>query len=132
MMFFFSRSGHIYKKMEPISFWLISYRRWDHWFWDILWMLSVFKIMKDEGLEIIAKIRHDGFYDGLCDYVGFGNLVDWTNVFYALSILVLWLWHCDSLSELREIMSEADPTKPGSWDTDAERDEYFDKVVSIV
>jgi hypothetical protein len=132
VLFFVTRAGHIFKKIEPVSFWLVPYRSWWNWFFDIGWLFWVGKILVDEGKEIIMKIRHDGCCAGIKDYIGLGNAIDWTNVIYAMTITAIWLFHCQSLASFRDLLGEADPTVAGSFATDAKREEFYDNAVSLV
>jgi len=132
VLFFITRAGHIFKKVEPVSFWLVPYRHWYQWFFDFGWLFWVGKIIVDEGRELFMQMRHDGCYAGFKNYMGLGNFIDWMNVFYAITISVVWLVHCSSLTEFRSLLTQADPDMPGSFATEAQREEFYTMALSLV
>ncbi|CAK0892018.1 unnamed protein product [Prorocentrum cordatum] len=102
------------------------------WFFDFGWLFWVGKIIVDEGRELFMQMRHDGCYAGFKNYMGLGNFIDWMNVFYAITISVVWLVHCSSLTEFRSLLTQADPDMPGSFATEAQREEFYTMALSLV
>jgi len=133
MNFFLNRAGHIHKVIEPISFFLTPYDTWVDYLWDALWVLMVVKLAKDEIPEIYSNMReHGGCCVGLKKYMGMGNMVDWLNIVYSCFICFLWYLHITRLEKLNDLLEAADVTVQGSWQTDLERNTFFDDAVGVV
>mmetsp|Transcript_60169 Transcript_60169/g.105411 ORF Transcript_60169/g.105411 Transcript_60169/m.105411 type:complete len:1208 (+) Transcript_60169:107-3730(+) len=86
--FFFSRGGHIWKRIIPMS----TYSQWFHGMWniipDVAWLLGLMWIVFSEVYKI-----HQVFSVGGCkavrkDYLSFWNVTDWTTVGVGIGIII--------------------------------------------
>lgn len=133
VLFFFNGAGHIGKRVEPISVWLDPYHNtWWVYVIDCVWLLLVTKIFLEEAFDIIKHIKQLGFSVGLRTYLTVYNAVDWCNILISIVIVVVWTLHLRNVQILDEMMRNADVHVPGSWTSDQEVLDFFEKVQETV
>lgn len=84
--FFFSRGGHIWKDIIPLSAFAQNWNSMASVFWDLIWMFCIFWIIATEAMEILEVLRDHGAAGILKEYVGFWNGVDWGSAWAGLVI----------------------------------------------
>ena len=90
ILYFMNLSGHIYSKVQPVSFAMTPYHNIWCYIADGVWLLMILKICVEEGRDLILHIKMFGFKKGNRLYWGLENVVDWTNVVYFGIIVFLW------------------------------------------
>lgn len=85
--FFFSRGGHIWKAIIPMTAWTQTFKYWWNFVIDFTWLFCLAWIILTEGLEISFVIKEHGAKGIFTYYIGFWNGVDWISVFSGLGIL---------------------------------------------
>jgi len=119
--FYFSRSGHIWKEIMPLSCYAEWYRKWYYVIYDIIWVLCLLSLFKTELIEVFGHFYHkenplQSFYD---EYVNFWNVVDWISIVGGLFIVLLALTSfsgTDSVKQkaikLAQLPTDTDETSP--------------------
>jgi len=132
--FYFSRGGHIWKKIIPQSQFADWHDQWYYGFYDAIWLLCLFYIFVVEIIEIQALVRTKGCFSLFTEYVDIWNLIDWASVFGGLMIVIVF-WasisnrlvlnaHMIELGALDPITARADYTSAVS--------EYFKSLQANV
>lgn len=85
--FFFSRGGHIWKKLMPLGFAAQMHPSWYYWIGDFIWMFCVFYIFVSECLEILSVVKRKGFEGFTQEYLSFWNAFDWFSLFCAFTVM---------------------------------------------
>mmetsp|Transcript_64915 Transcript_64915/g.155047 ORF Transcript_64915/g.155047 Transcript_64915/m.155047 type:complete len:832 (-) Transcript_64915:8-2503(-) len=88
--FYFSRGGHIWKKVIPQSQYASWHSHWLYGLYDTIWMLCLLYIFISETAEIHSVIQRKGLYGIISDYINFWNFVDWSSVLCGLAIIIFW------------------------------------------
>ena len=119
--FFFSRSGHIWKKIVHSSFFLDNYSTWWIIIWDLLFVLLILRLTVQEIFEVVShyRKRKGPGCEWFFKYMSFWNLVDWISILSACFLIIMWVSVCQGTalmeSELLEIATvDHDNTKVGS------------------
>lgn len=129
--FILTRSGHIFKVVEPITVVLDPYPNWGNYLPDLIWLFCVVKLGASEFVEI-SKFWHEfGIKEGTARYMGPDNFIDWLNVIYALIIVVLWGLEISAVNGLHAMLLLASPDIPGSFNNEAAMGAYFDQVETV-
>lgn len=85
--FFFSRGGHIWKKMMPMSITAQLHQYWYYWIGDFVWMFCVFYIFISEIVDIYRLLRRKGWQALLDEYLTFWNAFDWFSLVCAFAVM---------------------------------------------
>eukprot|EP00747_Dinoflagellata_sp_TGD_P142207 gnl/TRDRNA2_/TRDRNA2_176215_c0_seq2.p1 gnl/TRDRNA2_/TRDRNA2_176215_c0~~gnl/TRDRNA2_/TRDRNA2_176215_c0_seq2.p1 ORF type:complete len:680 (+),score=114.10 gnl/TRDRNA2_/TRDRNA2_176215_c0_seq2:141-2180(+) len=117
--FYFSRGGHIFKKVIPSSQYADWHDRWYYGFYDALWLVCILYIILAEAAEIYNIITTKGVVAIVTEYVNIWNFVDWSSVFFALAIVVIFV----AMIDLRATMNDA-MTSIGNMDPLEQRAAY--------
>eukprot|EP00746_Dinoflagellata_sp_MGD_P145113 gnl/MRDRNA2_/MRDRNA2_77764_c0_seq1.p1 gnl/MRDRNA2_/MRDRNA2_77764_c0~~gnl/MRDRNA2_/MRDRNA2_77764_c0_seq1.p1 ORF type:complete len:1096 (+),score=233.83 gnl/MRDRNA2_/MRDRNA2_77764_c0_seq1:65-3352(+) len=88
--FFFSRGGHIWKDIIPMSTYSSWYDSWIYAIYDTIWVGCVLYILITELKEVFTLVRSSGAKAIITEYIGFWNVVDWVSVVVAFLIMVLF------------------------------------------
>jgi hypothetical protein len=128
IFFVVNRAGHIFKIVEPITFVLDAYPEWYSYLFDIVWLLCVIKLGAGEIMDAAEYWDEFGPIGGTLRYLKPSNLIDWLNVLYALVIVIFWMMQLSSVSALQGMLTAADPTRAGSFSTNAAMVSYFDQI----
>lgn len=89
--FYFSRGGHIWKKIIPQSAFADWHHSWYFGFYDGIWLLCLVWIFYSETAEMTTLIRKKGILAIPLEYANIWNFIDWLTVFWGLIIISLWL-----------------------------------------
>lgn len=108
-MFFFSRSGKIWKQLLHSTFVLDQYKHWLDIFWDSLFCFMGFTVFLEECREIFKlckrfrKSHEPGFRSNLIrEHFNFWNGVDYLSLIAGVTLVVLWISHYQQLVALKE------------------------------
>jgi len=126
--FVLNEAGHIYKTVEPFSFFLDPYPSVGHYVVDIIWLLLTLKLFFEESLEIWKHIKQLGCLKGVWEYIDVANAVDWFSIIYAFVLIALWVISCQELTGITDIMRQGNPTLAGTWSDPKLREDFFEKV----
>eukprot|EP00746_Dinoflagellata_sp_MGD_P167281 gnl/MRDRNA2_/MRDRNA2_97777_c0_seq1.p1 gnl/MRDRNA2_/MRDRNA2_97777_c0~~gnl/MRDRNA2_/MRDRNA2_97777_c0_seq1.p1 ORF type:complete len:988 (+),score=181.49 gnl/MRDRNA2_/MRDRNA2_97777_c0_seq1:73-3036(+) len=85
--FFFSRGGHIHKKVIPFSNWADWHDTWYYGFYDGIWIACLLYILVSEIRDMRRVIKANGFGALYTDYLNIWNVVDWSSVGGGVIIL---------------------------------------------
>jgi len=98
--FYFSRGGHIWKKVIPQS----QYASWHGWWYyglyDAIWICCLLYIFVSETGEVHQVVTRKGFYGVCSEYINFWNLIDWISVVGGFVIIVYWATGVNDRSDL--------------------------------
>eukprot|EP00747_Dinoflagellata_sp_TGD_P184661 gnl/TRDRNA2_/TRDRNA2_40502_c0_seq1.p1 gnl/TRDRNA2_/TRDRNA2_40502_c0~~gnl/TRDRNA2_/TRDRNA2_40502_c0_seq1.p1 ORF type:complete len:829 (-),score=132.38 gnl/TRDRNA2_/TRDRNA2_40502_c0_seq1:39-2525(-) len=132
--FFFTRAGHIHKQISPVSTWVLPYHDPDPWcyIFDICWLLLVLKIAIPELIEFTHLIRVRGIRGAISIYFDIWNFIDWVSIVYSVFIVVMWMLVLADTRDLRKWLSVAELTRPGTFETDQDRVDFFDSAQKVV
>lgn len=91
--FYFSRSGHIWKEVMPLSAFGEWYLKWYYILYDLVWFALLLSLLKTEVLEVLSYIRNSGNPAQALweEYVNFWNVIDWVSIGSGIFIVVLAL-----------------------------------------
>ncbi|CAK0850362.1 unnamed protein product, partial [Prorocentrum cordatum] len=131
LFFVLTRSGHIFKVVEPITVVMDAYPTWGSYVPDLVWFLCIVKLGAAEFIEISQFWREFGAWEGTARYASPLNLIDWLNVCYALVIVILWGLQISAINGLHTMLLLANPDTPGSFGSEAAMGAYFDQVESV-
>lgn len=88
--FFFSRGGHIWKKIIPLS----TYANWTDRkmliLIDFIWIMSMFAVWIQEIQEMITAVRQFGVKGLYSEYLNFWNVIDWASIMASLLVLSMF------------------------------------------
>mmetsp|Transcript_30314 Transcript_30314/g.77051 ORF Transcript_30314/g.77051 Transcript_30314/m.77051 type:complete len:982 (-) Transcript_30314:152-3097(-) len=132
IIFFINLGGHIYRRIQPVSFPMTSYHNVWCYIWDGVWSLMILKICIEETRELVKHWRIFGFSKGNRLYWCLENCVDWLNVAYFLFIALLWSLHMYKVAELRVYLDQAEVGVIGSWQNPQTRVDFYDVVGNMV
>lgn len=104
--FFFSRGGHIWKSLIPLSAFAQTWNSKQSIFYDLIWMLCIVYVIVIEGMEIVDVLREHGTIGVLTEYIGFWNGVDWVSVVAGLVICTMFLANVNNLAKMNDAISE--------------------------
>lgn len=93
--FFFSRGGHIWKRILPLSTYSQWWHGWHNLVPDILWMFGLLSIFMTEIVNVCTTLtaKTGGGLKGIYyEYLSFWNIVDWTTVVGGFWIIVGLIW----------------------------------------
>jgi hypothetical protein len=85
--FFFSRGGHIWKKLMPLGFAAQWHPHWYYWIGDFIWMFCVLYIFVSELGEMWGVIKRKGISGIKTEYISFWNAFDWFSLFCAFVVM---------------------------------------------
>lgn len=88
--FFFSRGGHIYKKVICLSTYADWHDQWYYGLYDAIWLACLLYILVTEVIEVQRTIVSQGCAALCTDYLGFWNVIDWASVLGGLTILIMF------------------------------------------
>lgn len=123
--FFFSRTGHIWKQVEPVSIWLQPYHSWVNWISDGFWVAFTLRIFLLETKDIVAYIRQLGCRHGLAEYISFWNAVDWVSVIYGFVLFFLWYLQLMQISHVTDQLSTVNLKVTGGWEDEEIMKQFF-------
>lgn len=117
--FFFSRGGHIWKSLIPLSAFAQTWNSKQSIFYDLIWIMCILYIIVVEGMEIVDVLREHGTMGLVTEYIGFWNAVDWVSVVAGLVICTMFLANVNNLAKMNDAISEL-----GDINEDLERSKY--------
>merc|ERR1712224_690919 len=123
--FFFTRSGHIHKQIEPVSIWVDAYPSWACYAADFMWLFLVGRILVYEVVDIVSSIRLSGCKGGLMEYMNPWNIVDWLSILFAAILIAIWINYLMALGKLRGWLDKVDLSTPGSLQNDEDLAQFF-------
>jgi len=122
--FFFSRGGHIWKRIIPLSTYFIWFRdlAFDITI-DVVWVSCLLWIFCSETFKIWGFFRIGGWKSVRSDYLRVWNILDWTAVGYG-AVIIIWFYMV--LRRTERINSEL--LKLAKMDDQVERAAYHAQV----
>merc|ERR1711939_1136893 len=78
--FYFSRGGHIWKRIIPMSQYADWHDRWYYGLYDAIWILCLVYILGVEIIEVQAVVRSKGCCAIFTEYFHLWNIIDWAKV----------------------------------------------------
>eukprot|EP00971_Amphidinium_carterae_P325193 6455332-Amphidinium_carterae.1 len=101
---FFSRGGHIWKRIIPMS----TYSSWWHGpqniVVDVIWVACMCWISLTEGWKIRSIYRVSGWRGIKHDYLNFWIIVDWVSVAIAVVLVVIFSFRLNATSHLNTLL----------------------------
>jgi len=125
--FFFSRGGHIWKLIIPMSVWADWHDYMYKLVYDGIWLACLLWIMASEGIEVIHIIRMKGLFSLYSEYINFWNAVDWASVFSAVAILIMFHFQLVLVDEMN-----AEAVALGNLSENLDRDAFQAKAKSYM
>jgi hypothetical protein len=98
--FFFSRGGHIWKDIIPLSAYAQNWNSFRSVFYDFCWLLCMVWVVFAEVCEIMEVLREHGAAGIMKEYVGFWNAVDWASVWSGLVIISMFLTNMNNIGAM--------------------------------
>lgn len=89
--FAFSRGGHIWKDIIPLSAYAQNWNSNTSVFYDMTWLFCLFYIIFAESMEILDIVREHGAKGFVKIYIGFWNAIDWLSVWAGLVICAMFM-----------------------------------------
>jgi len=103
---FFSRGGHIWKKMIPLS----TYAKWHPtaWYWvgDFVWLICILYIFVTELAEIYGVVKRGGMGAIKSEYIGFWNAFDWISMACAFALIGMFIGALALIAEVNASLEE--------------------------
>lgn len=100
--FYFSRGGHIWKRIIPMSQYADWHDRWYYGLYDAIWILCLIYILGVEVIEVQGVVRSKGCTAVFTEYFHLWNIIDWASVVGGLVIITIFLVSID----MRSLMNE--------------------------
>lgn len=104
--FFFSRGGHIWKKIICLSNYADWHDTWYYGLYDGIWIACLIYIAVVEVFEIRRILRYSGIAGLVTEYIGFWNMIDWGSVWAGLTIISMFSASIQMTMGLNEQMIE--------------------------
>eukprot|EP00746_Dinoflagellata_sp_MGD_P162963 gnl/MRDRNA2_/MRDRNA2_90744_c0_seq1.p1 gnl/MRDRNA2_/MRDRNA2_90744_c0~~gnl/MRDRNA2_/MRDRNA2_90744_c0_seq1.p1 ORF type:complete len:1192 (-),score=272.92 gnl/MRDRNA2_/MRDRNA2_90744_c0_seq1:74-3649(-) len=104
--FFFSRGGHIWKKIIPLSTFAVMHDGWISVLPDVTWLGCILYVLVVEATEIYNLVLAKGWRSVCKEYVGFWNTVDWISMFGAMVICIVFVMHIRNVDRLNKALIE--------------------------
>eukprot|EP00928_Gymnodinium_smaydae_P025315 TRINITY_DN20208_c0_g1_i1.p1 TRINITY_DN20208_c0_g1~~TRINITY_DN20208_c0_g1_i1.p1 ORF type:complete len:945 (-),score=150.40 TRINITY_DN20208_c0_g1_i1:298-3132(-) len=128
-----NRAGHIHRMVQPVTFWVDNYPSVWNYVADILWLLTIMKIMMDEFVDFKKYAGKYGLVTGFQLYFSISNMVDWMNVLYGAVLVFLWALHLQRVNALvADYLQDASVTVQGSWMDESQLAQFYSQVDDIV
>jgi len=89
--FYFSRGGHIWKKIIGRSQHASLFPRWYAMIADLVWLLCILYIVLHEVQKIAAHARATGIHGIIFRYFKLWNVIDWICVFWGLVLVIFFV-----------------------------------------
>lgn len=103
--FFFSRGGHIWKDIIPLSAFAQNWNSFRSVFYDCMWLFCIAWIMFTEAMEILEILREHGALGLMTEYAGFWNAVDWLSVWSGLVIMTMFLINMNNIGAMNNALA---------------------------
>eukprot|EP00403_Amphidinium_massartii_P008526 CAMPEP_0178410908 /NCGR_PEP_ID=MMETSP0689_2-20121128/21225_1 /TAXON_ID=160604 /ORGANISM="Amphidinium massartii, Strain CS-259" /LENGTH=1263 /DNA_ID=CAMNT_0020032105 /DNA_START=54 /DNA_END=3845 /DNA_ORIENTATION=+ len=104
--FFFSRGGHIWKDIIPLSVYAEWFDTWAKIVYDGLWCLCLVWLIASQVGEIYKVLRKKGCVGFVQTYFQFWNMIDWISVMTAAAVLIMFGYLVASTDELNKAGEE--------------------------
>mmetsp|Transcript_16917 Transcript_16917/g.39391 ORF Transcript_16917/g.39391 Transcript_16917/m.39391 type:complete len:831 (+) Transcript_16917:79-2571(+) len=108
--FYFSRGGHIWKKIIPQSQYASWHSSWIYGLWDVIWIGCLGYILVTESMEVHQVVTRKGFYGIVSDYINFWNFIDWISVLGGLAIIIFWAAGIGDRAKLNQTLEQLGST----------------------
>lgn len=115
--FYFSRGGHIWKRIIPMSQYADWHDRWYYGMYDAIWILCLLYILGTEVVEVQAVVRTKGCSSLFSDYFQLWNVIDWLSVLGGVVIITIFLISIDMRTNMNEALQELGSA---AWDGGSE------------
>jgi len=102
--FFFSRGGHIWKDIIPLSAYAQNWNSFRSVFYDFTWVLCMAYVFLTEVAEIFEVVREYGPLGFWSQYVGFWNAVDWLSVWSGLVIMSMFFTNMNNIGAMNKAL----------------------------
>mmetsp|Transcript_26997 Transcript_26997/g.46862 ORF Transcript_26997/g.46862 Transcript_26997/m.46862 type:complete len:1137 (-) Transcript_26997:83-3493(-) len=120
--FFFSRGGHIWKAIIPLSAFAKNFKSWHNYLYDFTWLICLLVIIVQEVLEILFVVKEYGGGGVMKQYAGFWNFIDWSSIAAGFGIVFMEYVNTTQTSKMNSELEAL-----GKLDEDLQRAEYRDK-----
>lgn len=106
-MFFFSRSGKMWKEVLHSTFALHQWEDASQIFWDVLFVAMLLSLIFTEAKELMQAVHHGrlvghSFWRTFKKYVDVWNVVDWISITTGTFLIVILFVHWSHLEAIRK------------------------------
>lgn len=102
--FWFSRGGHIWKRIIPMSQYSDWHDRWYYIVYDIFWLACIAYMIGVELVQIQLVLRTKGCNAMLTDYFNVWNLIDWASILSGVAIVIVFIASISMRTEMNETL----------------------------
>jgi len=107
-VFFFARSGHVWKDIVVQSFRMTNYgstsTTWVLIVAMVIWCCILIHMIRKETQEILEVVRRFGVKSIYDQYIGFWNVVDWISIAGSIPVVTVWIAFDLSVSDVNQQM----------------------------